>query len=502
MNVFQNYLARLASPAGFVFLAMLAACGGDQGRTPILGLPAATFTSLAITPASATLASGNTQQLTAVASFSDGARQDVSASAVWSSATPASVTVAASGLATARAPGNALVSASYAGRLASATLTVGPAVVTALAVIPQVPTVLPGATRQLAVTATYSDASSADVTAASSFVSATPASASVSSTGLVTGVAAGSSIVSASFGGISATTTASVPAGVTLSSLAISPANPSIAVGATQQFIATATYSNLSNAVISANWSSTTAASGSIAASGLATGVAAGTTTIGASFGGLTASTLLTVTALPLPPVIASLNLRSAASFAVLAGTSITNNSGGTTLVAGDVGSPSQTTDPAQVAGFTNYKSGAILSAALADLQTAITDANTRSCDVSFAGGIDLGGLTMGPGVYCYSGAISITGTLTLSGPGVYIFRTTLTLNSTANSIVALKNGAAAADVNWLPVGPTTLGANSVFKGSILGQSAAITLGDGATLQNGRVLTAAAVTLRNNPISK
>ena len=590
MNVFQNTIARLASPAGFALLALLAACGGgDQGRSPILGLPSATLTSLAVSPASATLASGNTQQLTAVATYSDGAKQDVTANAVWSSATPASVAVAATGLATAKTPGSAVISASYAGKLASSTLTVSPPTVTALAVAPQAPTVLPGASRQLAVTATYSDATSADVTAAStyvsatpasagvsnsglvtgvaagssvitasfggksatttatvpagvtlsslavapqaptvlpgatrqlavtatysnatsadvtagsSFVSATPAAASVGSSGLVTGVATGSSIITASFGGMNATTTATVPAGVTLSSLAVSPANPSIAVGATQQFIATATYSDLSNAVISASWTSSTAPNGSISATGLATGVAAGTTTIGASFGGLNASTLLTVTALPVPPVIASVNLRTAASFAVLAGTSITNNSGGTTLVTGDVGSPSQTTDPAQVAGFTNYKSGAILSGALADLQTAITDANGRSCDVSFAGGIDLGGLTMGPGVYCYSGAISITGTLTLSGPGVYIFRTALTLNSTANSIVALKNGATAGDVNWLPVGPTTLGANSVFKGSILGQAAAITLGDGVTLQNGRVLTAAAVTLRNNPISK
>jgi hypothetical protein len=53
-----------------------------------------------------------------------------------------------------------------------------------------------------------------------------------------------------------------------------------------------------------------------------------------------------------------------------------------------------------------------------------------------------------------------------------------------------------------VPVGPTTLGANSVFKGSILGQSAAITVGDNTTLLNGRVLSAAAVTLSNNQITK
>ena len=106
------------------------------------------------------------------------------------------------------------------------------------------------------------------------------------------------------------------------------------------------------------------------------------------------------------------------------------------------------------------------------------------------------------PGVYCYAGAISVTGTFTMNGPGLYIFRTASTLNTTANSIVALNGGATAANVFFVPVGATTLGANSVFKGTILGSSAAITLGDNTTLLDGRVLTQAAVTLRNNQITK
>ena len=504
MNFIQKYLTPLCCAAGFSAMAMLTACGGSQGRDPILGLPATTLSALAVTPASAAIASGAKQQLTATATYSDGSTRDVSTASAWSSATPASASVgAATGLATGVAPGTAAITAAFGGKTASANLVIGPVALTSLAVAPQSPIVQIGATRQLAVNATYSDASTADVTATSVFVSATPASATVGANGgLVTGVAAGSSPVTASVGGMSANTTISVPA-VTLASIAVTPGSASVTIGGQQQFIATATYSDASNAVIKATWSSTTPGNASVQpGSGLATGIAAGTTTISASLGGISGSALLTVSAIAIPPVITSLDLGRAASFAVLAGTSITNNSGGTTLVTGDVGAPSQTVDPTQAAGYTNYKSGAILSGALADLQTAITSANGRSCDVSFAGGIDLGGQTFGPGVYCYSGAISITGTLTLNGPGVYIFRTALTLNSTANSIVALNNGATAADVNWLPVGPTTLGANSVFKGNILGQSAAITIGDNTTLLNGRVLTAAAVTLRNNQITK
>lgn len=491
---------------GLLAAALLAGCGGgDQGRDPILGLPAATLVSLAVTPPAPSVALGATQQFSASATYSDGSTQAVTAA--WSSATPAVAGVGATtGLATGASAGSSVISAAFNGKTASATLTVTPAVLLSIAVAPQAPTVQIAATRQLAVVGTYSDATTHDLTTSSTFVSATPASAGVNAAGLVTGVAPGTSVVTATSNGKSATTTVTVPA-VTLTNIAVTPANPTVLIGGQQQFVATATYSDNSTAFVTGNavWSSSSPAIATTAATGLSTGVAVGTTTVTATVGAKSGSTALTVTAgvlPPVPPVAQAVPLGSAASFAVLAGTSLTNNAGGTTLITGDVGSPSQTTDPTLAAGYTNYKSGAILAGALADLQVAISNANGRGCDVSFAGGVDLGGLTLAPGVYCYAGAINITGTLTLSGPGVYIFRTALTLNSTANSIVALSNGATAADVSWLPVGPTTLAANSVFKGSILGQSAAITVGDNTTLLTGRVLTAAAVTLRNNQIAK
>ncbi|ELX12594.1 hypothetical protein Jab_1c12090 [Janthinobacterium sp. HH01] len=504
MKFLKRYTQTLVGSVGLLAVALLAGCGGggDQGRDPVLGLPAATLVSLAVTPPAPGIALGATQQFNANATFSDGSTQTVVAA--WSSATPAVATVAAAtGLATGTGVGSAVISAAYNGKTASATLTVTPAVLLSIAVTPQAPTVQIAATRQLAVLGTYSDNTTLDLTASSTFVSATPASATVNAGGLVSGVALGTSVITATSNGKSAATTVTVPA-AKLTSIAVTPAAATVLIGGRQQFVATATYSDNSTAFVtgSAVWTSASPSIATIAGSGMASGVAAGTATITATVGAKSGSAALTVSAIVLPPVALPVPLGGAASFAVLAGTSLTNNAGGTTLITGDVGSPSQTTDPTLAAGYTNYKSGAILSGALADLQTAISNANGRSCDVSFAGGVDLGGQTFAPGVYCYAGAINITGTVTLSGPGVYIFRTALTLNSTANSIVALSNGATAANVNWLPVGPTTLGANSVFKGTILGQSAAITVGDNTTLLNGRVLTAAAVTLRNNQITK
>lgn len=86
--------------------------------------------------------------------------------------------------------------------------------------------------------------------------------------------------------------------GGTLSSIAVTPANPSITVGATQQFTATGTYSDSStqNITASATWGSSDTAKATINASGLATAVAAGSTTITATSGSISGNTMLTVT--------------------------------------------------------------------------------------------------------------------------------------------------------------------------------------------------------------
>jgi hypothetical protein len=291
----------------------------------------------------------------------------------------------------------------------------------------------------------------------------------------------------------------------TLVSIAVTPTPVTIGVAGQQQFNAIATYSDGTNKIItpSVTWTSGNVLVATVLPTGVATGVAPGTTTITATSGLKSGFAKLTVTAVapPPPPVLNTVNLRTAANFGVLAGTALTNNSGGTTVITGDVGSPSQTTDPVLAPGYTNYKSGKPLTDGLADLDAAITDANGRICDYNFANGEDLGGRTLTPGVYCFAQSISITGTLNLTGGGVFIFRTASTLDSTANAIVAL-NGVDPENVFWVPVGPTTLGANGIFAGSILARSAAITVGDTTNILNGRVLSEAAVTLKNNKIVK
>ena len=83
----------------------------------------------------------------------------------------------------------------------------------------------------------------------------------------------------------------------TLNSIAVTPANPTIQTGGTQQFTATGTYSDNStqNITSQVTWASSNTAVTTINASGLATGVATGTSTISATQGSISGTTTLTV---------------------------------------------------------------------------------------------------------------------------------------------------------------------------------------------------------------
>jgi hypothetical protein len=199
------------------------------------------------------------------------------------------------------------------------------------------------------------------------------------------------------------------------------------------------------------------------------------------------------------------LPLGSAATFGVLAGTAFTVAN--PTSVTGDVGSPSiiPAVGPSTLVG-TKYDTASgslpLIAAAVTDMQIAAACAIGRSCDVNY-GAIDLGGLSLGPGVYCATGAINITGTLSLNAPGVYIFRTANTFNTAANAIVQFTAPATAANtsVYWVPVGATTLGANTTFIGNIMASSAAITVSAVSTVTSGSALSGSAVTVNTSTIA-
>jgi hypothetical protein len=115
---------------------------------------------------------------------------------------------------------------------------------------------------------------------------------------------------------------------------------------------------------------------------------------------------------------------------------------------------------------------------------------------------------TIPPGCYSSGGAMNVTlsTTVTLNGPGVYIFRPGGALNTGANSSVILAGGACASDVFWAPVGATTLGANAAlsptptFVGNIL-DAAGITIGHFANLTGRALAFGGTVTTDANTIT-
>jgi uncharacterized protein YjdB len=119
------------------------------------------------------------------------------------------------------------------------------------------------------------------------------------------------------------------PASVaTLTSIAVTPANPTVTVGGTQQFTATGTYSDSSTLDLTnqVTFASSTPGVATVTAGGLATAVATGMTTISATLGSVSGSTGLTVAAGPLTITTTSLptgsvNLVYTATLAASGGT-------------------------------------------------------------------------------------------------------------------------------------------------------------------------------------
>ena len=228
----------------------------------------------------------------------------------WASATASVATISnasgTQGLATAVAAGSSAISATLGSVLGSTVLTVSAVTLQSIAVTPANPTLTAGTTRQFTATGTYSDSSTQNLTSQVTWASANTSVATISnasgSQGLATAVATGSSSISATLGGVTGSTVLTVSAAVLLS-IAVTPVNPSIAVGQTVQFTATGTYSdnttqNLTTKVVwTSDMNTIAAVSNSPGTQGLTRGVSIGTTTIKAKMASISGTTGITVTA-------------------------------------------------------------------------------------------------------------------------------------------------------------------------------------------------------------
>ena len=238
-----------------------------------------------------------------------------------------------------------------------------------------------------------------------------------------------------------------------------------------------------------------------------------------------TASFLTPATAGPAP-----VNLGSTAHFTILAGAAITYPGAGT--IVGDVGASPITgaaisIPPAQVTG-TIYKVDAagpaganvvidagLLTTAKGDLTIAYNDAAGRVPVPAdpvhlnpglVAGSGNIGGLTLAPGLYKFTGGALLSGAdVTLSGGAddVWIFQiaTTLDVEAGVNRKVILAGGARAKNIFWQVGTSATLGTTSVFKGNIMANQS-ISLNTGAAIEGRLFARIGAVTLSSSTVSK
>jgi hypothetical protein len=312
----------LATAAANGSTMIKATWGGISGSTTLTVTPA-TLVSLAITPTNPGMPLGTTAHFFATGTYSDGSTQDLTTEVAWGSS-QASVAVVSNapgsqGLVTPIAIGSTTIAATAGNISGGTTLIVTPATLVSLAITPSNPSLALGTTQQFIATGEYSDGSTQNLTATVTWGSSQASIAAISnaagSKGFVMPLATGTTMITAAAGGISSSTNLTVtPA--TLVSVAVTPSNPSVALGTTRQFIAMGTYTDGStqNLTTTATWgsskSSVATVSNAVGSKGFATPVATGTATITATLEGKSGSTVLTVT----PAILTSIVVTPPAS--------------------------------------------------------------------------------------------------------------------------------------------------------------------------------------------
>ncbi|MBW4258520.1 DUF3494 domain-containing protein [Methanobacterium sp. YSL] len=266
--------------------------------------------------------------------------------------------------------------------------------------------------------------------------------------------------------------------------------------------------------------------SASISASGLLTAIQDGTVTVKAAatnnplIFGTKVITISNQTVVE--PQILAVDLKSAGYFTILSKSGLSTAS--ISAIIGHIGvSPSpasyitgfslimdasnEYSTSAQVIGMiyaSDYAvpTPAMLTAAIADMEAAYTDAAGRAPSFTELYAGDLSGQTLYTGVYKYGTDVLINTDLTLSGSAtdVIIIQISGSLVQAAGVKVILTGGLLAENVFWQVAGDVSLGTNSHFEGIILSMTT-IALGTGATM-NGKLLAQTAITLDGNTINE
>jgi uncharacterized protein YjdB len=290
--------------------AVTVATSGGGGSGPAVA-------TVSVTPSTSTIGTGATVQLTATTRDAGG-NTLTGRSIVWSSSNTGVATVSGSGLVTSVAAGSAVVTATSEGVSGSATVTVTaapPTPVASVTITPPSVSITVGATAQL--TATTKDAQGNTLTGrVVTWSSSNGTVATVSGSGLVTGVGVGAAVITATSEGVSSGVTVTVSPKPVVS-VTITPSSGSVCVGAALQL--TATPRDIDGNPLTGRvvvWSTSSGALATVSSTGLVLGVAIGSVTITATVEGVSSSVTLAVCA----PIVATVTVSAPSSTLSLAG--------------------------------------------------------------------------------------------------------------------------------------------------------------------------------------
>lgn len=216
------------------------------------------------------------------------------------------------------------------------------------------------------------------------------------------------------------------------------------------------------------------------------------------------ATAAVSLTSSPAQAAPAGPNLGTAAAFAVLAASTVTNT--GPTTISGDLGlSPGTAVSgfgPGLVVGGSMHIADGVALTAQNDLTSAYNTAAGLPPSTNVTA--DLGGRRLAPGVYA-GPTLSITGALTLDAGGdpnaVFVFQAGSTLVTASASSVLLLGMASPCNVFWQVGSSATLGTNSSFVGSVLAFTS-VTANTGASVAGRLMARNAAVTLDSNAVTR
>ena len=279
---------------------------GGSNVTNVSVSCSATLESIMVTPSSVSLPQSIHEQFTATGYYADGSTADVTTSVTWDVSDHGVATINGTGLGLGIGVGTAQVSATLDGVVGTTNVTVTDAVLASINVAPTNPMIPIAFGQQARAVGTFSDATAMDISSSVTWSSDDETVATVTSTGFIEGRLTGSTHLSASLNGVVGTTAVSV-SNVALISIAVIPANSRLAAGYKVQASALGTFSDASTLDLTnqVTWDSSDHGVAALSSSGEVTGMAAGSTQVTATSGGVVGMTNLTVT----NAVLASMNV-------------------------------------------------------------------------------------------------------------------------------------------------------------------------------------------------